>query len=365
MSDITTRAEALHRRAIIIDGHSDILMPVADGKMTLADRNEVPDPATWKSPFLPPTGGLGIPAHPLFFGPMGQYDVPRFREGGLTAQVCAIYIEDKELGWAVERGLHMAWSFHHATETIPGFEAILSAGDIHRIKAEGKVGGILSLEGFEAVGPNLWMLDHYYKLGLRIASLTHVRRTFYADGSYAAAQAGGLSASGRAAVQRMNELGIVVDLVHLHERGVWEVLEMTTAPVILSHSTSTMFPREGADAFGVMGAMVPRPRLTLPRDRAILEGLRDNGGVLGVIWFYKLDLDDVIADIETALEVMGPDHVGIGSDLYGLELAPKGLEHIGKMPTITQRLIERGHSDEVIEKILGGNFLRVFEQVWK
>jgi len=154
-------------------------------------------------------------------------------------------------------------------------------------------------------------------------------------------------------------------LVHLHERGVWEVLEMTTAPVILSHSTSTMFPREGVDAIGVMGARVPRPRLTLPRDRAMLEALRDNGGVLGVIWFYKIDLDDVVADIETALEVMGPDHVGIGSDLYGLELAPQGLEHIGKMPALTRHLIERGHPDAVIEKILGGNFLRVFEQVWK
>jgi membrane dipeptidase len=97
----------------------------------------------------------------------------------------------------------------------------------------------------------------------------------------------------------------------------------------------------------------------------MLEALAKNGGVLGIIWFYKSDLDAVVADIETALELMGEDHVGVGSDLYGLGLAPAGLETIGKMPALTRKLVERGHSDAVILKILGGNFLRVFEQVWR
>ena len=96
----------------------------------------------------------------------------------------------------------------------------------------------------------------------------------------------------------------------------------------------------------------------------MLEAIAGRGGVLGLIWVLHVELDDVIRDIETALEVMGPDHIGLGSDLYGLEMAPKGLEDISKVPALTRRLVERGHSDGMILKFLGGNYLRVFEQVW-
>ena len=162
----------------------------------------------------------------------------------------------------------------------------------------------------------------------------------------------------------MNELGIVVDLVHVNDIGFWEILELSQAPVVCSHSTGTMFVTPGQEAVGPLG--IPgRPGLALPRDRERLEAIARNGGVLGIISFYKESLDDVIADIETALDVIGPDHVGLGSDYYGLELAPRGLEDIGKLPAVTKCLVVRGHSDEVILKILGGNLLRVFEQVWK
>jgi membrane dipeptidase len=357
----------LHHQAIVIDGHSDILMPVADGKMRLGDRVEVPDPATWQPPFSPLADAdnhFGFPHHAEFFGPMGQYDIPRFKDGGVTTQVCAIYLDDIQLDWALKRGLEMAYALHHAIETNPGFELVTRAADIRRLKAEGKTGAILSFEGFEPLGAQLNFLDLYYQLGLRIASLTHVRRNLYADGCYAAAQIGGLSPLGKQAVVRMNALGIVIDLVHIGWPGFWEVLDLTTAPVILSHSTSTQFARENDPEPGLLGR-APRPRLVPQRDRSMLEALARNGGVLGIIWFYQKDLDDVLIDIETALDLMGEDHIGLGSDLFGLQLAPKGLEDISKVPAITQKLVERGHSDEMILKFLGGNYLRVFEQVWK
>ena len=357
----------LHRQAIVIDGHSDILMPVADGKMRLGDRAEVPDPATWQPP-IPPLAEiqhtLTFPHHAEFFGSMGQYDIPRWREGGVTTQVCAIYLDDSQLDWALKRGLEMAYSLHHAIETNPDFELVTTAADIRRLKREEKTGAILSFEGFEPLGAQLNFLDLYYQLGLRIASLTHVRRNLYADGCYAAAQIGGLSPLGRQAVQRMNALGIVIDLVHIGWPGFWEVLDLTTAPVILSHSTSTQFGRENDPEPGLLGN-APRPRLIVQRDRPMLEALARSGGILGIIWFYQKDLDDVIADLETALDIMGEDHIGLGSDLYGVQLAPKGLEDISKVPAITRKLVERGHSDEMILKFLGGNYLRVFEQVWK
>ena len=95
-----------------------------------------------------------------------------------------------------------------------------------------------------------------------------------------------------------------------------------------------------------------------------MQAIAEKGGVLGLIWILHPGIDEVVRDIETALEVMGPNHIGLGSDLYGLELAPRGLEDISKIKALTRALLERGHSDEMILKFLGGNYLRVFEQVW-
>ena len=259
----------------------------------------------------------------------------------------------------------MAWHLHAAVDANEGLELVTTVADLRRVKQEGKVGLILSFEGCEALGAEPRFLDLYYKLGLRLASLTHTRRNLFADGCQAADQQGGLSPKGQDLIRRMNELGIVVDLVHIGEAGFWEILDITTAPVVLSHSTPTMFPNTDPQARPLLGGKLSRPRLELPRDRPMLEALARNGGVLGIIWIGQTDLGDVIRDIETALDVMGPDHVGLGSDLYGLELAPLGLEDISKTPTITHKLLERGHGEDVVRQILGTNYLRVFEQVWK
>jgi membrane dipeptidase len=367
MSGINPECHALdlHREAIVIDCHSDILIPVMEGKLRLGERFAVPDPAGWTPPPGMEAGlGFGFSPHATYFGPMGQYDLPRWIEGGVTAPVCAIYIEDRDLDRSLQKGLEMAWCLHHEIEANDRLELVTTAADIRRCKREGKVGAILSFEGFEALGVELRFLDLYYKLGLRMASLTHCRRNVFADGcAFDDTKGGGLTGLGRQAIRRMNELGIVVDLVHINEVGFWDVLELSRAPVVCSHSTGTMFAHPDP-APGRPAELPGRPGLVLPRDRERLEAIAANGGVLGIIFFDRETVDDVVADIETALEAMGPDHVGLGSDFYGIDLSPRGLEDIGKVPTLTRRLVERGHSDEVILKILGGNFLRVFEQVW-
>lgn len=96
-----------------------------------------------------------------------------------------------------------------------------------------------------------------------------------------------------------------------------------------------------------------------------MEAIARNGGVVGVIFYAQDDLDEVVANIEYLIDIIGPDHVGLGSDLYGMEKAPKGLEDMSKIPAITKRLVQQGHTGEVILKVLGGNYMRVFEQVWK
>jgi len=354
------RASDLHGRAIVIDGHCDILIPVTEGKMHLSERVEIPGLDWTPPPGLEnsPLVQFGLGPHTAWFGCMGQYDLPRWKEGGITAQLCAIYLDDDWLHDPFRRGMEMVWNLHDQIARSPELMLATSVREIRQAKAEGKVALILTFEGCDALGTDPRFLDLYYELGLRAVSLTHTRRNVFADGCWAADKQGGL-------VERLDRLRIVIDLVHIGEVGFWEILELTDSPVILSHSTPTMFPDTSAEARDLVGGKLPRPRLELPRDRAMLEALAANGGVLGLIHLAHRDLDSVVRDIETAIDVMGPDHVGLGSDYYGLELAPEGLEDISKVPRLTESLASRGHSDETILKFLGGNYLRVFEQVWE
>ncbi len=258
----------------------------------------------------------------------------------------------------------MVWNLHDQVARHESLVLATTVREIRQAKQDGKVALVLTFEGADPLGGDPRLLDLYHRLGLRAVSLTHTRRNVYADGCWAAERQGGLSPLSRQVIERLNQLRIVIDLVHIGEVGFWEILELAERPVILSHSTSTMFPDTSPEAQDLLGGKLPRPRLELPRDRKMLEAIATNGGVIGLIHFAHRNLDTVVRDIETALDVMGPDHIGLGSDYYGLELAPDGLEDISKVPRLTDTLVARGHSDEVIFKFLGGNYLRVFEKVW-
>ncbi|MFC1716003.1 dipeptidase [Candidatus Poribacteria bacterium] len=354
-------AAELHEGAIVIDCHSDILMPIADGYVRLGEQVEVPDPEKWESPFEMTESYTGNRGWPLSnrFGCIGQYSIPQFLAGGMTAQVCAIFVEDHQLENALRRSLEMIWWMHREVEENDDFDLVTTVADIHRLKREGKCGGILALEGFEPVGLDLKLLDVFYKLGVRMAGLAHNRRNIFSDGTQHHVKTGGLTSLGKQAIKRMNELGIVVDVGHLNQVGYWEALETAEAPVVLSHrSPVKYFPPNAEDS--------PfHPAYDVSRGRERLEALAKNGGVFGIFIFAAEDIDYVVADIEYVIDTIGPDHVGLGSDLYGLEKAPIGLEDISKIPLLTEHLVERGHSDEVILKFLGDNYMRVFEQVWK
>jgi len=360
-ADAAAHAAELHRQAIVIDCHSDMLMPIADGYVRLGKQVAIPDPAQWKPPFEMLETSSAFTPWPRgdLFGPIGQYSLPQFLAGGLTAQVCAIFVEDHQLDYALKRSLEMGyWLLREAREN-EAFELVRTAGDIRRLKQEGKCGGIMALEGLEPLGQDVKLFDLFYELGLRMACLTHNRRNYFADGTQHDVKAGGLTEMGRQAVTRMNELGIVVDVGHLDQAGFMETLEITTAPVVLSHrSPKKLFPLQAADS-------PLHPGYDVSRGRERLEALARNGGVFGVFFIFNQTIEEVVADIEYLLELTGPDHVGLGSDLYGLQSSPKGLEDISKIPALTEHLVRRGHSDEVILKFLGGNFMRVFEQVWK
>lgn len=360
--NIKKRAQELHRQAIVIDSHSDILMPIADGKIRLGDDVNLPDPLTWEPPLglvesLGPDMG-GFSAHTRYFGPIGQYSIPVFKRGGLTVQVCGIYLENRHLQRALERGLEMTWWLHKEAEQNVDFEMVTTAADIRRIKQEGKIGGLLALEGLDALGFELRFLDIYYKLGMRMACLSHNRRNFFADGPQPYIKTGGLTDLGKEAIKRMNELGVVVDVAHTNHHCYWEILELTQKPVVISHRSSRQYFMDNPQDSPY------HPAVDVSRGRERLEALAKNGGVLGIIFFGLKTLEDIVADIEYVIDTIGPDHVGLGSDLYGYDTCPPEFTDMSKLPVLTEALVRRGHSDEVILKVLGGNFMCVFEQVW-
>ncbi len=359
MSDFQERARALHQRAIIVDGHSDILNSLADGRLKLSDRPQIPAPKDW----TPPNAGTDQPTTPyqlspyaLWFQCIGQYDLPRFREGGLTTQVMAIFIDETHLSRSLERALDMVAAFHREIDANPdGLLCATTAADIRRAKAENKTALLLSFEGAEPWGRDLNLIDVFYKLGLRMVSLTHSRRNFLADGTQMHIQTGGLTALGRQAVKRMNELGIIIDLAHLNDVGVWEILDLSTAPVIISHTNV----RAGSPGYKA-GMLEVEPR----HGKTKLQAIAATGGLAGVIFWNQADVATIADEIEAIIEHVGDDYVALGSDFYSQELAPVGLEDMSKLPVLTEELARRGHSDSTILKILGENYLRVLEAVF-
>lgn len=357
------RIAKLHREAIIIDGHSDILMAIADGKMRLGERVELPPYEGWQPPIAATeteeTKLYSFSPHTAFFQTMGHYDLPRFLQGGLTALAFAIFIDSDHFDRPLHRTLEMIYWLRREAEELDDFALITAIEDFQVVKETGRAGGFLTFEGFESLEADLKLLDIFYELGLRMASLTHSRRNFFADGTQMGVKTGGLTKPGQDAVKRMNDLGIVIDLAHLNVTGCWEVVELSEAPVILSHCS----PRRSFPADPTTSPLYPD--VVDERSRPLLDAIAETGGMVGIIAYNQPDLDAFIDDIDFVIRAVGPDHVGLGTDFFGMERTPAGFETMAELPNLTAGLVARGYSDEVILKVLGGNYLRIFEQVWR
>lgn len=356
---ISEQAAALHSRSLVIDAHCDVLIPVADGLCHLGERAELPDPSEWQG--LP---GFSAPKRPTpyqlsdyatWFSCAGQYDVPAFQLGGVTAQTVAIYISDNYLSRPVERAMSLIGALYQELRSNP--ETLLLARapeDIIRAKQEGKTALLLAFEGAEALGNDLRLLDAYHAMGLRMLSLTHSRRNIWADGTQMGTITGGLTIQGRALVQRLNELGIVLDLAHLNDVGFWEVLDLTRTPPIISH---TSLLKEYA------GYRAPLLEEDPKHKKSKLRALADLGGVVGILFWNQQNVERIADDIMLAIEYAGDAHVGLGSDLFSRERAPIDMADMSDLPRLTEALLRRGVDDAAIRNVLGGNWLRVFEEV--
>lgn len=361
---LSERAGELHRRAMVIDGHSDILLPVVAGTTSLTERFPDAEMERWREiaarqQAASRTSDVPYDLDPLALAiaPAGQYELPLLEQGGVTAACVALFLPENMLDHALETALEMVAALHRAVEAHADRCLLArSAADILRAKEEGKVSYILTMEGAEPIGVRVDLLDIFWRLGLRMTTLTHSRRNALADGTQLNINTGGLTSAGRKAVQRCQELGIVIDTAHIADRGFWDLIELVDGPILCSHtSVLTLTP----------GYRAPWDEVNSTYGMSKAEAIARKGGLIGVVFWSMADTAMLVREVERIIELTGPDHVGLGSDFFGFRDAPSDLQHIGQLPALTEALVAAGHDDDVILKVLGGNYLRVFEQVWK
>ncbi len=284
-------------------------------------------------------------------------DLERMRMPGGRVQVFAAFVNPTVYrSCELRRALQIIDNiYRQAEENSDLMTVCTSAEDIKRAVGESKLAALISIESGEALQGELSSLRMLYRLGVRSLCLTWNYRSELADGAWEEASAGGLSAFGRKVVEEMNRLGMLVDVSHISERGFWDVLERTKAPVIASHSNSK--------------AVCSHPRNLTD---AQLEALKANGGVSGINLFPEFlnasgeaSIDDIIRHIEHIVSVTGEDHIGLGCDFDGIITTPSDVKGVQDVDKIFDRLLALNYTNEFIEKFAGGNFMRVTEAVLK
>lgn len=365
------RALAIHRRAIVIDTHNDITTPMTNDDYDLG----------------------GNPPTPY------RTSLARMKQGGLNAEFFSLYVKPwyVEHGGAARRTLDMIDSVYRAVERHPNELMIATtAADIRRAKAQGKIACLMGIEGGHAIEDSLATLREFYRLGVRYMTLTWNNTNDWADAGRGEKKHNGLSEFGKDVVREMNRLGMLVDVSHVSDKTMSDALDVSKAPIFASHSSARAVSN------------VPR---NIPDD--LLKRIARNGGVVQVN-FYSVFVDQktvspqaderaerlksqqeavtakygndperlseesdkleaanplpplplakLIDHIDHIVKVAGIDHVGLGADFDGANDFPEGARDVSMLPNITYELLKRGYSEQDIDKILGGNFLRVFAQ---
>jgi membrane dipeptidase len=374
------KALEIHRKAVVVDGHNDITEAMVDAGYD-----------------------LGTPS-------AGKYhtDLARLIEGGVTGQFFSVYVDRKYAtpdfftknyaveGGSARRALDLIDVVYRAAERHPDrIMMAYSTADIRRAKKEGKVAALLGVEGGHAVENSLAALRGFYRLGVRYMTLTHNNTNEWADACCDQARHGGLSEFGREVVREMNRLGMLVDVSHVSDETMSDVLDVTKAPVIASHSSARalnghrrnipdeLLRRIAKNGGVVMVNFYPAfidervrqaglerdQRLKPERDR-LREQYKDDPARLeeelnrlnAANPLPQTPLSVLIDHFDHIAKVAGVDHVGLGSDFDGVPTLPVGMEDVSKLPVITYELLRRGYSERDVTKILGGNAMRAFAE---
>jgi membrane dipeptidase len=369
---------AIHRRAIVVDMHADTTQRLVDEKVDLEQR--LPD---------------------------GHFDAVRAREGGLDAQFFSIWVEPELFGGGGAGAIKRADAQIQAVRDLAAkhpetWEVATTAADVRRIAASGKIAALMGMEGGYAIDEKIENVGRYYQMGVRYLSPAWSVSTSWAGSSGdAAGKTRGLNDFGKQVIREMNRLGIMVDVSHLSDRAFWDIVKTSTKPVIATHSgcrAITDVPRNLTDdmivALAKTGGVVNvifypehiEPGYSEKKKKVDTEIAqlvqRASDQEKGDAAHKKLARDRVrreeylkrlppvyvariVDHIDHVVKLVGIDHVGIGSDFDGIQAVPADLRSVADLPNLTKELLKRGYSESDVDKILGGNMLRVMDEVEK
>jgi membrane dipeptidase len=329
--------------------------------------------------------------------PDGTIDLQRLQEGGIHVPFFALWVPTYYKGSeAIRRTLDLRDAMQRVLDKYPDrIELATSARDIERIIGQKKIAAVLTVEGGHQIDNDLAVLRMYRRMGVLSMTLTHFRSNDWADSSTGKQEHNGLTAFGKDVVREMNRIGMIVDISHVSDKTFYDVLEVTTKPVIASHSSCRSIsdvPRNMTDDMmralarngGVVGINFGASFLNQQDAEDLTKHISNENALEPTFTGAALDqfaatkhaeegeshphvghatVEDAVDCIDHIVKVTGIDHVGIGSDFDGIRMVPRGLEDVSKMPNLTQALMKRGYSEADIQKIMGSNFLRLIREV--
>lgn len=361
------KAKKIHFSSIVIDGHCDVPMILSSGIDISKKRNE------------------------------GEFDLERMEEGGLDVAIFAIFTpnseDEKE---PLKKAFKTLSSIYDFLEKNEGKIILLrNSSDVLKLKKEKKKGIIISMENGSPI-EEIYLLKIFYTLGVRVIGLTHMENNKICDSSTAKEEKwGGLSPYGKEIVKKMNEFGIIIDVSHSSDKTVLDILELSKAPIIASHSCARKLNpiqrnlpddliKKIAEKGGVIminfyagfldGEWEKKSNIAHEEFAKVREKLKEKYRDDKESYYKEIfelwkkysppppKIDKLIEHIEHIIKVAGIDHVGIGSDFEGAGTFLEGLSNVSELPNLTYELLKKGYSKNDIKKILGLNFLRVWKK---
>ena len=373
-SAVSARIDRILREVPLIDGHNDLPYQYEERAKDHLAQIDLRQDQSKLTPAL-------------------HTDIARLRQGRLGAQFWSVYVPTTLKGAdAVRAVIEQIDVVHRIDETYPDtFELARTADDVVRIHRSGRIASLIGIEGGHSIDNSLAVLRQLYALGARYMTITHADNDDWADSATADPVHGGLTPFGKLVIGEMNRLGMLVDLSHVAPKTMNDVLDITAAPVIFSHSSARALTNHARN---------------VPDD--VLRRVKDNDGVVMVTWVPtfvsekarlrdashdaeearlktlfkgqpdavkaklaewetanpapRATVQDVADHIDHVVQIAGVDHTGIGADLDGITSTPEGLESVADYPRLFAELIRRGYTDDQLKGIAGLNVLRVMRK---
>jgi len=324
-------ARALHEEVHVLDLHADTAKLMDKLGYDLAARHERPMPKA--------------------VNVFGHVDLPRMRDGGMAGQFFSFWTAPYPERGCARSVTKQLDALDVAMAKHPEQLAWTRTGaDVRAAKAAGRIAALGGIEGGQALEGQLDTIEAFSRRGVRYLGLLHFSANAIgkpAKGRGADPSAG-LTAFGRDVVRECERCGVIVDLAHINRRGFFDALELATVPPMVSHT-------------GVLGVHQHWRNI----DDEQIRALANKGGCIGIIFSRKYlgsaSIESVVDHILHVIDVAGEDIPALGSDFDGFVVPPHGLEDISAMPNLTVALSRRGVPPRVLEKILGGNVLRVLD----